>query len=214
MTVAISTDEYKELQMLRNHYGMEEIRKSVVKMRGLEKDIDLPIKTIVGMFALLGCEPLFSCCGFDYAGQPIHKTHEYGNAYVMLRNNKQTKWVIEQMIGIKFLKEGIEKTSRWRTWEVEKEEIVFVALSFDWEESNRDYPWTKTNCIHYSEKGVIGLGVLRKVLWKFRNGFLDNVILSDTNNLHNKNLPYWQYPGLEEWKINKEELVFEIEKER
>jgi len=214
MNVLISEDEYKELHTLRSYYKRENNLKSANSMKSLENDIDLPIRTIVGMFALMGCWPRFSCCGFDYEGQPIHKTHEYGNAYVMLSNNYNTEQVIDFLVGKELLVEtATKKTSRWRTWKVEKENIVFIALAFDWLESKRDYPWTKTNCIHYAEKGVIGLNHLRKWLYRLRKACLEEITLTDTNEQHNKNLAYWQYPALEPWGINKEELIEEIEKE-
>lgn len=213
MSVLVSENEYKELQGLRSHYKRENNLKSANSMKSLENDIDIPIKTIVGMFALMGCCPKFSCCGFDYAGQPIHKTHEYGNAYVMLDDNHNTKEVIDFLVGKKLVEDTFKKTSRWRSWKIEKDRQVFVALAFDWLESERDYPWTKTNCIHYAEKGVIGLNYLRKHLYRIRNAFLEEITLTDTNEQLHKNLAYWQYPALESWKINKEELMGEIEKE-
>ena len=214
MSVLISENEYKELQGLRNHYKRENNLKSANSMKSLENDIDLPIKTIIGMFALMGCWPKFSCCGFDYEGQPIHKTHEYGNAYVMLDDNYNTEEVVKFLVGEELLVETTtEKTSQWRTWKIEKHKQVFVALAFDWLESKREYPWTKTNCIHYAEKGVIGLDYLKKHLYRLRKSFLEEITLIDTNKQQHKNLAYWQYPALKSWKINKEELIGEIEKE-
>jgi hypothetical protein len=213
MAVTISNDEYAELQTLRSYYIREKNIESIKSTEFLELDIDIPMRTIVGMFALLGCRPLFSCCGFDYSGQPIHKTHEYGNAYVMLDNNTNTQRIIEVLSDHKFLVEDKEKTSQWRTWTDERHNISFIALAFDWAERNSDYPWTMKNCIHYSEKGVIGLNELRKVLYRFQYSFLDEFILEDTNEKQNKYVPYWQYPSLKPWTISREQLLKDIERE-
>jgi len=212
MPVIISDNEYEELQILRNYYIREINKSSILSMRKLENDIDLPIKTIVGMFALLGCQPRFSCCGFDYDGQPIHKTHEYGNAYVMLQNNENTKRIINYFLEHKFIIDTIEKTSKWRTWTVDQDNVVFMALAFDWEDSKRNYPWTNKNCIHYAEKGVIGLYYLRKILYTLNELFLDDTIIKDTNSGYKK-VGYWQYPILDDWKVNKSELLSIVEKE-
>ena len=146
MPVMISDIEYSELQTLRSYCVREKNIASAKSMQKLENDIDMPMRTIVGMFALLGCKPLFSCCGFDYDSQPVHKTHEYGNAYVMLQNNSNVEQLIAPWIDDKFLVEE-KKTSQWRTWTDEPHKIVFIAQSFDWAERASDYPWTKHNCI-------------------------------------------------------------------
>ncbi len=214
MAVTVSDNEYTELQTLRSYCIREKNIESAKSMKMLENDIDLPIKTIVGMFALLGCQPLFSCCGFDYEGQPVHKTHEYGNAYINLRDNSNTKQVIDFFISIGFFADTYKRTSQWRTWKIEQDKIVFVAQSFDWKDRKMGYPWTKENCIHYSEKGVIGLHELRKKLYyAFKDHFLSQITLRDTNQNHNKNLAYWQYPASEPWEINKDELLLKVEKE-
>jgi len=214
MAVTISNNEYKELHTLRSYYNREKNLESIQSMKSLENDIDIPIKTIVGMFALLGCQPLFSCCGFDYHGQPVHKTHEYGNAYVNLRGNSNTEQVIDFLIDIGFLADTYKRTSQWRTWKVEKDKVVFVSQSFDWEDRKRGYPWTKYNCVHYAEKGVIGLHELRKKLYYiFKDHFFNAVTLLDTNQNHNKVMAYWQYPSLMPWEINKDDLLLDVEKE-
>ena len=213
MPVLISDEDYKELDVLRSYYQREENLKSIQSIQSLELDIDAPIRTIVAMFALLGCEPRFSCCGFDYHGQPIHKTHEYGNAYVMMTDNSNTAQVIDYLIENEFLADTYQLSSKWRTWKVKKDKVVFVALAFDWEDSKREYPWTKHNCIHYAEKGVIGLYALRRKLYLFRDSFLDNVTLYDTNEKQNSVLAYWQYPHLPPWEIEKEKVLSDVEKE-
>lgn len=212
MSVIISIDEYKELQTLRSYHIRERNIESVKSTKLLENDIDVPIRTIVGMFALLECKPLFSCCGFDYSGQIVHKTHEYGNAYIMFSDDENIQNVIRTLVDIKFLTDK-EKTSQWRFWKDEKHRIVFIALAFDWAERQSDYPWTKHNCIHYSEKGVIGLQELRKKLYLFKEYFLSESILSDSNEKQNKTLAYWQYPALEPWIVNKNDLLIDVEKE-
>lgn len=214
MAVTISNNEYIELQALRSYHVRKKNIESAKSMAMLENDIDIPIRTIIGMFALLGCQPLFSCCGFDYHDQPVHKTHEYGNAFIMLKDNSNTKQITDFFIGTEFLADTYKRTSQWRTWKIEKDKIVFVAQSFDWEDRKMGYPWTKENCIHYSEKGVIGLHELRKSLYyKFKEHFLDEITLRDTNEIHNRNLAYWQYPALEPWEINKNDLLLAVETE-
>ena len=81
MSVLISDEDYKEYRTLQHNALFQQKLESVRGMKNLRDDIDVPIRKLVAMFALLGCTPLWSCCGFDYDGQPMHKTHEYGNIY-------------------------------------------------------------------------------------------------------------------------------------
>src|SRR3990167_575278 len=105
----------EELTFLRSIYKRERILKSVKSITRLEDDIDEPLKTCVMALALLGCEPVWSCCGFDYAGQPIHKSHEHGRCGIRLRDNESgNAWPDRD--GIHYSEPGVISIAVLESW--------------------------------------------------------------------------------------------------
>ena len=208
MPVTISDDEYKLLLAVKHNMLREQKLDSVQSMGMLENDIDVPIKKLVALFALLGCNPLFSCCGFDYAGQPIHKTHEYGNAFIIFEENKASANIFRELVDGKYVCEGFDnKELNWRTYLSERNRRYFSS-SFVWWWEDIKYPWANKNCIHFSELGAINIAQIEKAFLRAgRSAFLDSVIVKDTNEAYKKNVPYWQYPSLKPWIILKEDYL-------
>jgi hypothetical protein len=63
---------------MQNDTSFKDVLASEETIQNLEDDIDKPMKLIVGAAALIGAKPQWSCCGFNYDGQPAHKDHVYG----------------------------------------------------------------------------------------------------------------------------------------
>src|SRR3990167_10289827 len=93
----LTEQEFQEYLNLRSLYSREKMLESVRSVRCLRDDIDQPIRNCVAYLALLGCNPVWSCCGFDYIGQPIHKSHEYGSSGFCLTDNEQTRRLSESL---------------------------------------------------------------------------------------------------------------------
>lgn len=186
----VSDREYKKYEAWKTK---DKVRKSLFETYNLEEDIDFPIRNSVAILALAGATPLFSCCGFDYHGQPEHKAHQYGEPYIMLGNDAQTIQVIGSLFGRlafgwKFSKEG---------------GVTFLQLT---RISNPH--WDNKELIHFSEEIVIAINSLEATLFgELSYRFLEEVILEDTNKNHNKNLKYWQYPPKNPWVITLESLT-------
>lgn len=215
MAVIISDKDYKEYLTLQHNSIFQQKLDSVRSLKSLKEDIDIPIRTLVATFALLGCEPLWSCCGFDYDGQPLHKTHEYGNAFIFFRETNQTQKIVDSLIEHKVVQNkekgsGMDsKTNDWITYTFERR--IHLASNFDYYQKKSDYPWSKNSCIHYPELAIIQINGLGWHVCKlFSNELLDTVTLHDTNKRYKDNLVDWQYPVLEDWIIHKEDVFRSI----
>lgn len=187
----INKDEYEEYQNLKKWAKREGVLRSAKDITRLEDDIDLPIKNCVGMFALLGCKPMYSCCGFDYDGQPIHKSHQYGRPYFILGSGKRTTQIAFDFSQIKsnwFFRPGQNGTA-----------ILELHAGMN------PY-WRKEDCIHFAEECSSNIGWLEKTLWLGEPSMADCIELIDTNSIVKKHIKFWQYPPKESWLVYKSEV--------
>lgn len=188
----ITDKQYKEYADLKRWAKKQKVWESAEKIQYLEDDVDAPIKKCVAMLALLGLEPLFSCCGFDYRGQPYHKSHQYGEAYIMVKDNDTSqRWLPAGSNGI--LGNG------WKIRKHIKGTLVIVL------KVPGNPHWRKKDCIHFSEEIVIGIANLEKMLMNLHGTFASGWVLEDTNQNYKKNgVNHWQYPPKKPWVILKE----------
>lgn len=212
MSVLISDEDYNEYQILQHNALFQQKLDSVKALKNLRDDIDLPIRNLVAMFALLGCKPQYSCCGFNYDEQPMHKTHEYGNTYIRLSPIKQTTDVLkilseEKIIESKVVFDVREISSdNWCVWL--NPNFAQLISDFDYKISKDGYPWANKSCIHFYEYAVVKITYLEDAMKKlFIDKFTDEVILVDTNKIIRLKTANWQYPELENWIIKKEEIL-------
>lgn len=187
--IKITEKEYEEYQKLKKWAEREKILTSVKSVKRLEDDIDEPIKKCVAMLALLRCEPTFSCCGFDYDGQPFHKSHQYGEPYIRMKSNLFSISITTQP-----LKYG---------WYVVN---VVGEVSLCWRASANPH-WRNNNCIHFSEEIVGAIAWLEDGLLRNKDNMLDEVILTDTNRKNKTLNRFWQYPPKEDWVIRKTDVL-------
>lgn len=189
----IKKEEFNEFQEYKKWKRKRKIREAVERVEFLEDDIDAPIRNCVAMTALLGASPIFSCCGFDYADQPEHKSHQYGNPYIKFR-------LTENSLNLCLL---IHNSLPF--WRIKIEDVGTIDL----EVIVKGNPhWRNDECIHFSEECVIVIGRLEKLLWGLEKNMSEGVVLCDTNDASRKGNKYWQYPPKKEWEIKK----YEIEK--
>jgi hypothetical protein len=203
----ITPAEYAEFQHLRLLYKLESKLESVRQLRNLEQDIDAPIRSVVAMLALLGCEPIWSCCGFDYAEQPYHKSHQYGKSYIAMNDNEAIRVLTPVIL------EAMPFQDKYTIWTIKPRQVYEDdgwVLFADLEGGN---VWPETDSIHYSEPGTIAIGYLKKILFGLKDRFTDSVTLGDYNGIHKNRYPDWQYPPLRDWVINKADVLAMAEKE-
>ena len=190
----LTDKQYEEYKNLKRWAKREKVWTSARGIQYLEDDIDTPIKKCVAMLALLGLEPLFSCCGFDYQGQPYHKSHQYGEPYIMVKDNPITRqWTHMGTNG-----------NLVYGWKIRKhvQGTYLIVLKVP----GNPY-WRKKDCIHFSEEVVIEISLLEKTLLGLQESFLPRIVLEDTNQNYKKNgIKHWQYPPKKPWVIKKELL--------
>lgn len=183
----ISENKYKEYLALKRWAKREKVYQSMTSTTKLEDDIDLPVKKCVAMFALLGFQPIFSCCGFDYHGQLYHKSHQYGEPYFMFSENEKSK----SLIGVKY-----------GAWIGEKRHAILLIAKV-----KGNPHWRKKDCIHFSEECVISIGALERWLLSNTSIMVDTITLQDTNQNYKKSgIRHWQYEPKEPWIIRKDLL--------
>lgn len=189
----ISEEEYEEYMQLKVWAKKQKVYESMDATHNLREDIDLPIRKCVAMLALLGCKPIFSCCGFDYKGQPFHKAHQLGYPYIKLTNNIWTTKL--QLESAHILYQG-----HWQFRDLGGEIVLeFISLM--------NPSWRTQDCIHGSEEMVIGIDYLERFLGRFKSEFSEIVTLEDTNRSHKNVLKFWQYTPKTDWVIRRDDLV-------
>lgn len=203
----ITPAEYAEFQHLRSLYRLESKLESVRQLGTLEADIDAPIRSVVAMLALLGCETMWSCCGFDYTGQPYHKSHQHGKSYIAMNDNEAIRTLTPVIL------EAMPYQGKYTLWTIKLRQVYeddgWVLLA-DLEKGNA---WPDIDSIHYSEPGAIAIGILKKILFGLKDRFADSAVLGDYNGVHKSRYPDWQYPTLKDWVIKKADVLAMVEKE-
>ncbi len=186
----ITDAEYEEYLYLKDAAERLEIFDSLGQITELEDDIDKPIKRCVAALALLGCEPSWSCCGFDYIGQPLHKHHQYGRIYFILGGPSE-----------RFIKPFCEITE----WEYALDDKVDFRIDV----KNVIEQWDNARCIHYYEPFVCQIQHLETFLYRLSDSFSEEVVLRDTNGSFKKRIEHWQYPARTDWVIRKSDYTEE-----
>ena len=189
----ITTEQYAEYEELKSRYRRELIWASAGGIGSLRDDIDEPIRECVMALALLGCEPMWSCCGFDYEGQPMHKQHEYGRVGFLLTDSEATWGMVER-----FKASGVPFKEKWRFEGRVNDGVLSAAM---WAEFEREGSWQDKDCIHYSELGITYTRYLLEFLLSLRSEFQSRVVLRDTNVVYKERFPHWQYPPKADWVI-------------
>lgn len=188
----ISDEEYGEYLELKRWVNKQKIMNSAKSITSLEDDIDLPIKKCVAMLALLGCEPVYSCCGFDYDEQPLHKAHQYGRPYFVLTSNN---------ISIQFIQFLYDKKTQWYIGQGNHPKWINLEFMV-----GMNPHWRKEECIHFYEECLVGINRIENLLYRQKHLMKEEIELIDTNYLAKKSAKHWQYPPKEPWIIKKELL--------
>lgn len=158
----------------------------------LEDHIDEPIKKCVAGMALLGYNPIMSCCGFNYKGEKVPKKH-LKKTYMYLKP--------AQPFDTAFYNIMID--SQWTLKGLGKYCFDFFANTWD-----ANHPWNEEGCPHFYEVFAIAINSLEKAIERVpKDFFAENVLLKDGNEDYKKNIKHWQYEPAEPWKITYEEFI-------
>ena len=155
----------------------------------LKDHIDDPIKkTVVGL-SLLGFKTHMSCCGFNYKGSQVKKSHMTGKAYVYL----DTKQIFESPD----LKEKLCDLSMRSAWKVDVLGNEYV--DFYGPEWPKGEPWGAKDTVHFYEKPLLNISALNKAIKIWEPSFQDYAYIRDGNHKYKELTTYWQYEPAERW---------------
>jgi hypothetical protein len=191
----VTWKQYHEYLSLKRQYEMDLRYESAINT-SLESDIDSPIRNCVMGLALLGCEPQWSCCGFDYANQPIHKSHQTGRCYFVLKNPIKTLAMFNVLVQMKI--------PLGDYWECQAKQGM---IDFHADFKNIITQWDSNNSIHYAEQATQFIRYLELALVSMKYELADSYTLTDTNSMYRWYFPEWQYPPKESWTFTKEQFL-------
>lgn len=203
----ITETELEEYRTLKNAYGWQAVEQSLSGVELLENDVDEPIKWTVAALTLLGVQPVFSCCGFNYVGQPLHKRHTVGTTYISVLANAEFNTLCEE------LNQYSDHLRGW-WWEIvngsglyKEDQHGQIYFSETW--ARHGVPeWDDPLCIHYSEMAALAIRSMNVTLYR---NFWDKIhlsaVLTDSNGHYQSGVSAWQYPAKKEWLITREWLV-------
>ena len=164
-------------------------------------DIDAPILKCVKMFTLLGCKTVWSCCGFNYEGQPKWKSHTYNCPYVRMNADAKTFKLMYKIVDDLVF----AHTNQWYITLASKPQQkpqFGIGCNF-----NGTKDWTDKDCPHMHERCVSAIDLLEKKLLSFKDQFKEKVILRDSNTDMTKQLEYWQFKGKAPIEVLKSEFM-------
>jgi len=200
----ITLEEYREYQDLKRNVTLR-LNHESARSLSLEDDIDTPLKKCVMALALLGCKPMWSCCGYDYPDQPMHKSHlYYGVSWVVLSDNEYTRqleWILRDCPPPYQDRYG----NRWNIypWGHPHYGKYKYGLMSDWTRNNS---WPDPRSIHFYEPGALAISILENWLMGLSDLFVGEVEICDTNAMMKNEFPHWQYPTKENWLVRKSDL--------
>ncbi len=170
-------------------------------IKNLEDDIDRPMRLLVAGTALLGANPKWSCCGFNYNDQPEHKDHSYGLMQLILDANRE--------IAVTLAKMAVKDTdNKLRAHFVNMpNQGIHIAISSSWKLPENG--WGRPDSPHFYEVGVVAIQAFEKLLFRHSDLFSTEAVLNDTNLEMQSKLPDWQYAGKSPWHIRKDQILQE-----
>lgn len=164
--------------------------------KNLRDNIDEPIRRCIAGMALLGFKTVFSCCGFNYKGQPKDRSHLIGKPYMYLEYTASSFQYLPLLM----------MSTSWRLNFLTGRKFDFFGQG--WNGSN--HIWNKEESIHHYEAAAIQIQSLENRLTTdpfFLRHMLDEVEIVDGNHEYKKQVKHWQIDGSEPWLVTKENFL-------
>jgi hypothetical protein len=190
-------DRYKRLELLDRRTHVQAAQDAVLN---LEDDIDQPLKNVVAMINLMGVQTIWSCCGFDYSGQPEHKFHEYGSVYIRMHFNEASYGLVYNLV-----KTGLSLPWNGAFYNCGGGTEAQLKAMFG--HTDHLKPWDNVACPHYAEVASFAIFNLEHQILQFRSMMRDMVVMLDTNGMFQKQFENWQYSPKKSWTIIKSDVL-------
>jgi hypothetical protein len=165
----------------------------------LKDQIDEPLLKSVMAINLLGATTVWTCCGYDYPGQPEDKKHLYGTWQIHLLANDTAATV-----GVNIIRNvpGIKMFAGHLTG------IPVIHLTINFRDIGLPECWQEyKNNQHAHEMGSMYSSNLERYLLNLKKDvFKEVVAIEDTNEKVKKIFKHWAHPISEAWVITREDL--------
>ena len=207
MSTVLSKEDAYQIAIVQKEARQEEFRKSQEAITDLIDDVDEPVRRCVAFLNLLAVETIWSCCGFDYQGQPKHKTHEYGNVYFRCVATPEAYQVAINVLNYKPDLISVEKNP-WYVMMYANGPIAEIQFKYaghvDWNNPNS---WQYPGSPHFHEQRVVAIDILERALLTMTEQMKDEVILKDCNVTMKRKHTAWDYAPKNPWHIKKVDYV-------
>lgn len=183
-----------------NTTNKETLSETTPTIKRLEDEIDRPLKRSIALLNLLGFKTKWCCCGFDYQGQPSHKSHTYDSLQIFIEDNEDTK---------KFFILFLDSMHQNDGWSVQLFRLAGQntcwALTTPFGAANIGAPadWNKHTSEHYHEVPNIKIKALEDFLVQLGECMEDETTLEDSNAAMTKVYRDWNVAPSEPWVIKK-----------
>ncbi len=165
-------------------------------MQNLKDHIDEPMLKVVAGLNLLGFTTVMSCCGFEYKGEKVKKSH-LPKPYVYL-NSKE---VMESH----HLREILCDLALKSSWVFYDHRVFIDFYAETWKDN---HIWSKRESVHNYESYILSISALNKAILTRSSDFKDKARIWDGNNLYKEQVSvHWQYEPAEDWIVTKEEYL-------
>jgi hypothetical protein len=133
-----------------------------------------------------------SCCGFDYKGSQVKKSHLTGKPYLYLE--------AESLFASPKLKEILCDICLRSDWKFDNLRGGYV--DFYSQEWPKGHPWSSKDEVHFYERAVLNIYNLNEALKVWKDSFREYAYIRDGNHKYKSLSTYWQYEPAETWFVN------------
>lgn len=198
--IEITREEYDRLKLFELGFRRKKVQASLDEVLNLEDDIDQPLRNSMVMLSLMGCTTVWSCCGFDYTGQSVHKFHEYGSVYIRIKFNEAA-----YNLGFNLIKAQLPLPWNVTFYNVGGGQEMQLKARF--EHTDHLKMWDNVACPHYAEAAAFAIYNLERTLLKFRQHFLPTAVIHDTNGDFQHTFKNWQYSPKKSWTVTQNDVL-------
>jgi hypothetical protein len=168
-------------------------------MSNLVEMVDVPMREPVALLSLLGCQTVWSCCGYHYRDEPEGKSHMVGMSQILLYANSHTFTRLCELI-------DNELFVAWPKWKIMMDKKPFqppmLTLVFQFPVTKND-DWFNPNSAHYHEGPACAIQDLTNALRAMENYMADEVTIVDSNAAAKGAIENWDFPASDDWVVRK-----------
>jgi hypothetical protein len=168
-------------------------------MSNLAEMVDVPMREPVALLSLLGCQTIWSCCGYHYRDEPEGKSHMIGASQILLTANAHAFTHLCELM-------DNELWVAWPKWKIQLDKKPFqppmLTLGFCFPVTKND-DWFNPQSAHYHEGPACAIQHLTNALRDMEHHMADEVIIVDSNAAAKGAIENWDFPASDDWVVRK-----------